>query len=67
MPLIRLAKAVEGLEPGVLVEVVGDDPIFELGIREFCTARGCTVEKMDVNGREIRLELRVGEPAREGS
>lgn len=60
MPLIHLARAVEDLSPGALVEIVGDDPIFELGIREFCTARGCSVEKMDVDGREVRMTLRVG-------
>jgi tRNA 2-thiouridine synthesizing protein A len=59
MPLIQLAKAVDGLEPGARIEIVGDDPIFELGVREFCAARGFSVEKKTVEGREVRLELRV--------
>lgn len=61
MPLIHLAKAVTGLEPGVTVEIVGDDPIFELGIREFCAARGHSVEKTRVDGRAVHLQLRIGE------
>jgi tRNA 2-thiouridine synthesizing protein A len=60
MPLIRLAKAVKGLEPGVTVEIIGDDPIFELGIREFCAARGYSVESTRVDGREVSIELRIG-------
>jgi TusA-related sulfurtransferase len=61
MPLIRLAKAVNGLEPGVMVEVIGDDPIFELGVREFCAARGYSVESKRVEGRAVHLELRIGQ------
>lgn len=60
MPLIHLAKAVETLESGETIEIIGDDPIFELGIREFCEARGCSIESSEVKGREVRLELRVG-------
>ena len=60
MPLIRLAKTIEKLEPGKnTVEIVGDDPIFELGIREFCEARGYSVTNMRVDGRDVHLELRI--------
>jgi TusA-related sulfurtransferase len=60
MPLIRLAKTIEGLEPGATVEIVGDDPIFEMGVREFCSARGLSVEKARVVGRDVHMELRMG-------
>ena len=59
MPLIRLAKAVDEVAPGECIEIVGDDPIFELGVREFCMARGLTVEEKAVNGRETRLKVRI--------
>jgi tRNA 2-thiouridine synthesizing protein A len=59
MPLIRLAKAVDEVAPGECIEIVGDDPIFELGVREFCMARGLTVEDKTVNGREVWLKLRI--------
>ena len=59
MPLIQLAKAVAGLEADETIEIVGDDPIFEIGVREFCEARGFDIEQADVNGREVRLELRA--------
>ena len=62
MPLIQLAKAVDGLAPDSVIEVVGDDPIFELGVREFCIARGFTVESKSTDGREVRLELRAPTP-----
>jgi TusA-related sulfurtransferase len=60
MPLVRLAKSIEGLEPGAMVDIVGDDPIFELGVREFCAARGLSVEAKRVDGRDIHLALRIG-------
>jgi TusA-related sulfurtransferase len=62
MPLIHLAKAVAGLGAGAVVEIVGDDPIFELGVREFCLARGFGVEKIRGDGRETHLEVRVARP-----
>ena len=66
MPLVQLAKAVGGLEESESIEIIGDDPIFELGIREFCEARGFVVERSEVNGREVRLELRPGRDERKG-
>lgn len=60
MPLIQLAKAVGDLGEDEAIEIVGDDPIFELGIREFCEARGFVVERAESKGREVRLELRPG-------
>jgi hypothetical protein len=56
----REQLSVAGLAEGERIEIVGDDPIFELGIREFCAARGCSIERSEINGREIRLELCIG-------
>jgi TusA-related sulfurtransferase len=62
MPLVRLAKAIEGLHGGGVVEIVGDDPIFELGVREFCVARGLSVEHQRVEGRDTHLTVRMDQP-----
>lgn len=67
MPLIRLAKTIEELEPGSTIEIVGDDPIFELGVREFCAARGLSVETRRKHGRDVHLELRLNARTHEGS
>ena len=40
LPLIELAKAVKQIEAGQIIQVTGDDPIFDIGVRDFCEAQG---------------------------
>ncbi|MCW8900478.1 MAG: sulfurtransferase TusA family protein [Gammaproteobacteria bacterium] len=40
LPLIELAKAVQGVAPGQIIQVTGDDPIFDIGVKDFCEAKG---------------------------
>jgi len=40
LPLIKLAKAMQALAPGETLEVIGNDPIFEPSVRDFCQANG---------------------------
>ena len=40
LPLIELAKAVKRIQPGQIIQVTGDDPIFDIGVRDFCVAQG---------------------------
>lgn len=40
VPLIELAKAVKQIQPGQIIEVTGDDPIFDIGVKDFCEAQG---------------------------
>jgi len=50
VPLIQVAKAMAPMKKGEIIEVTGDDPIFELGIRDFCSANSheiLNVEEID--------------------
>ena len=38
MPLIELAKAAKKMQPGEVLKITGDDPIFEISVRDFCLA-----------------------------
>ena len=40
IPIIEIAKAVKDINPGEIIQVTGDDPIFDIGIRDFCEAQG---------------------------
>jgi tRNA 2-thiouridine synthesizing protein A len=40
LPIIELAKAVKEIQPGEIIQVTGDDPIFDIGIHDFCEAQG---------------------------
>lgn len=64
LPLIQLAKAVKKLDPGRMIEVTGNDPIFEPSIRDYCQVNGHAVlEVKHGDGRRVSILIRVaGQP-----
>ena len=38
LPLIELAKAMKEMQSGQVLQITGDDPIFEIGVRDYCEA-----------------------------
>ena len=40
MPLIQIYQAANSLTPGQTLGIMGDDPIFEESIRDFCAEHG---------------------------
>ena len=40
LPLIELAKAAKQIESGQIIQITGDDPVFDIGVRDFCDAQG---------------------------
>lgn len=36
IPIIKLAQAVKQIQPGEIIQITGDDPIFDISIRDFC-------------------------------
>ena len=63
LPLIQLAKAVMNLAPGQTIEVVGNDPIFESSVRDFCGANGHAVVEVNAqDSRRVAIRIRVGQP-----
>jgi TusA-related sulfurtransferase len=39
MPLVKVTNEVNQMQPGQVLKVIGDDPLFEEGLRDFCVAR----------------------------
>lgn len=61
LPLIRLAQKIKTLLPGQTVEVMGNDPIFESSVRDFCAANGHEVlETQSLPACGVRMLLRIG-------
>ncbi|MEW6164676.1 MAG: sulfurtransferase TusA family protein [Pseudomonadota bacterium] len=62
LPLIGLAQAMAALAPGQTLEVIGNDPIFESTIRDFCASNGHGIVAVtEGENREVALRIRVGE------
>ncbi|MFW2374213.1 MAG: sulfurtransferase TusA family protein [Gammaproteobacteria bacterium] len=47
LPLIQLAKVTNSLESGQRVRITGDDPIFEIGVRDFCELHGFSIINLE--------------------
>ena len=55
MPLIRLRSAMNKLPRGHALTIVGDDPIFESSVRDFCNENGLVVDSVKTDGRAITI------------
>ena len=63
VPLLRLATAVKGLAPGQIVEIVGNDPLFETSIGHFCQANNHQLLEIVSGDRHVvRMQIKVGGP-----
>ncbi|MDA8383416.1 MAG: sulfurtransferase TusA family protein [Betaproteobacteria bacterium] len=43
LPIIRLGESIAALKPGQTLEILGNDPVFEASVRDFCHANGHTI------------------------
>jgi TusA-related sulfurtransferase len=59
MPLIALSEAVAEMQPGMVLEVIGDDPVFEIGVRDFCEARGHVILEADAAESFVTIRIRI--------
>jgi tRNA 2-thiouridine synthesizing protein A len=66
LPVLRTARAVAGLAPGAMLEVVGSDPLMRLDLAAWCAREGHEVVLMETSDDCVRCLLRVG-TAREGT
>jgi tRNA 2-thiouridine synthesizing protein A len=61
LPLVRLRKLAGTLEQGQQVVVIGNDPIFESSIRDYCQAHGHAVLDVAAQaGDAVAMTLRIG-------
>lgn len=61
LPLIQIAKAADRLAPGQVLEAVGNDPIFETSVRDYCQVNRHTI--LDVrtgNNSRVTILFQVG-------
>ena len=58
MPLIELAEAMKELSVGQYIQITGNDPIFERGMRDYCEARGHNIISVHVEQSAITVIIR---------
>lgn len=56
-PLIQLRTAVDSISNGDMLEIRGDDPVFEATVRDFCEETGHTLLCVESAGRVITMRL----------
>jgi tRNA 2-thiouridine synthesizing protein A len=61
LPLIALARAVRGMQPGQVVKIVGNDPIFESSVVDFCQERGHALLETLRDGRTVTMSFTIGQ------
>ncbi len=58
-PLIELADNMKDMRRGQIVQIIGDDPIFERGMRDYCEARGHLIMDVKVNNNAVTITIQV--------
>lgn len=62
LPLIQLSQAISKLDPGQVIEAIGNDPIFETSIRDFCQVNGHTILEVRMGkDRRVTIFIRRGD------
>ncbi len=59
MPLIELERAVKTMQQGMVLRMIGDDPIFESGVRDYCDARGFKVLDIETESDQVAIYIQV--------
>jgi tRNA 2-thiouridine synthesizing protein A len=61
VPIIQLAKTAQQMMSGQTLEVIGNDPLFQSSVHDFCLARGHALlsEATGVD-RSVTMILRIG-------
>lgn len=62
LPLIQLAKTMMSLHPGQTLEIIGNDPIFEPSVRDFCQVNGHAILAVHHGDQHrVAILIQVGE------
>lgn len=59
MPLIALNKQVGKMEKNRLLRIIGDDPLFEEAVLDFCKEKQHEVLENKRDGRKVSIVLRT--------
>jgi tRNA 2-thiouridine synthesizing protein A len=55
MPILKTKKALSGLPPGAVLEVLADDPAAPEDLGSFCRMTGHTLLDQTAEGRKLRF------------
>jgi len=59
MPLIRLSQSVKNLAVDKSLRILGDDPIFEQSVKDFCEFNECEIVSISPqSGRTIEIIIK---------
>ena len=59
LPLISLARELQGMRKGQVLRIVGNDPIFESSVVDCCQERGHTILETTREGRAVTITIAV--------
>ena len=59
LPLIALAKEVRTMRKGQVLRIVGDDPIFEESVIDFCREGAHAVSETHREGKKVTIVFQV--------
>lgn len=59
IPLITIAKAVRTMQKGQLLRIIGNDPLFEVTILDFCREGGHEVRETSRDGKKVSIVVKV--------
>lgn len=59
LPLIVLAKEVRSMQKGQMLSIVGDDPIFEESVIDFCREGGHELFDTHREGKKVTIVFQV--------
>jgi len=58
-PLITVAKEVRAMQKGQLLRIIGNDPLFESTILDFCREGGHEVQETERDGKIVSIVFMV--------
>ncbi|HEX5637608.1 MAG: sulfurtransferase TusA family protein [Gammaproteobacteria bacterium] len=59
LPLIELAKAAKNMRPGEILKITGDDPIFEISVRDYCASQNLEIISVtNENSSQVGILIR---------
>jgi len=59
LPLITVAKAVRTMQKGQVLRIIGNDPLFEVTILDFCREGGHEVRETSRDGKKVSIVFKV--------
>jgi tRNA 2-thiouridine synthesizing protein A len=59
LPLITMAKEVRTMQKGQALRIVGDDPIFEESVVDFCREGGHELLETHREGKQVTIVFQV--------